>query len=134
MRFLNGKNKVLLFVSFSLIFSGCTLFSTHDYWPTGTWQYESVKKGRKTLFEISPGDTLNLNPFDTFNYVIQKAGKKAHGTYTSIKVHPDSGTHVALVFTYFPAGNKRIFNITHLSATKMTLREGNLYFRFRRIR
>ncbi len=116
------------------MFSGCKLFTIHENWPNGTWQYVSVKKDKITLFEISKGDTLNIGPGDSFNYCIQKPGKNAHGTFDVIKVHPDSGGRIAFVFTYLPAGNRRIFNITHLSATKMTLREGNLYFRFRRIR
>ena len=120
---------------FSLIFSGCKVFWVKHYYPFGTWQYLSVKKGNKTLFNISPGDTLNILAKDTsFNYVIQKASKNAHGHFEIINQHRDSGAFWALIFTYEPAGNKRIFNITHLSASKMTLREGNLYFRFQRIR
>lgn len=99
----------------------------------GTWQYLKVEKNGKSVFEIGNNDTMNLNADGHFNYVIQKPGKQAKGTWKIITVPKDSSSYKsALEFTYEPKGNVRIFNVCKLSARELCIREGSLTFIYKK--
>ena len=99
----------------------------------GTWQYTRVERNGISVFEVGNSDTMNVNSNASFNYTIQKPGKKASGNWALISVPKDSSTfRKALVFTYEPKGKKRIFNICSLDKKNLCLREGSLKFVYKR--
>jgi hypothetical protein len=76
---------------------------------------------------------MNLMRTGRFNYVIAAPGKNATGTWQLISVPKDSSRfRKALEFIYEPAGLKRIFHICEWKKDQLCIREGNLFFRYKR--
>lgn len=129
MRLKNGRNKGLSALIILAILSGCTARRISQPLQA-TYRYTAALKNGQPLFEISPGDTMQLSAQGQFNYVISKAGKNARGKYALIQ----QGKRQAFRFTYMPDSSVRTFEICRNTGKTLILCEGPLRFEYRRIR
>lgn len=98
-----------------------------------TFQYTRVTKNGEILFDIEPGDTMNLLRDGRFNYCIKKPGKNAGGTWKLLEPAGLS-KNPSFEFTYLPDNQIRTFEICRYNRKTLILCEGPLRFEYKRIR
>lgn len=132
MKFKKGINNLFVFLAMTASLFACGTIK-YPFSESHTYQYTRVTRNGANLFEVKLGDTMNLLADGRFNYCIYNAKKNAYGTWRLI--NSDSAENKkAFEFTYFPEGQKRLFEICRYNRKTLILCEGPLRFEYRRIR
>lgn len=89
---------------------------------TQTWNYASVTKNDKQLFELTTNDTMILEKAGLFRYDIAAANKHSNGIWLYKKD--------TLILTYYPEMNIRRFKIEKVNRNQLIIREKDITFKY----
>ncbi len=114
-----------LLLTLSVLFFSCS-YKPEKKLVEGYWKYEAIGREGKSTVVIGDNDIMTIRPDSTFEYHIESVKKHMYGTWS----YSDHTLHLK----YKEPDTLRHFEVDLLSNYKLIMHEGEVEFKFSRIK